>query len=131
MDFGGKMIMTNWYKNADVSIEEIAHLESRLELKLPSSYKKFLIANGVGEGVQKDAYLSLWSIKDLLTLNNDYQIQNYLGDNFLAFGSDGGGNCFVFNIENDFKIFSCSFGDLDTGELRFISDDFHEMVSFR
>lgn len=120
--------MNNWIKNIDVFIEQIYELEKQLEIKLPSSYKEFLIRNGAGEGYQNDFYLSLWSIKDLLSLNNDYQIHKYLTNDFLAFGTDGGSNCFLFNIKNNFKIYICSLGDLDIKELKFISDDFYDIV---
>ena len=49
-----------------------------------------------GEGFVGEAYLSLWLAADLVNRNRDYGLAESAPD-LVAFGSDGGGECFAFD----------------------------------
>jgi len=76
----------------------IAESERRLGVKLPKEYVAFLgLCNG-GEGVIGDkTYAILWSVEELASLNDGYQVQSYV-PGLLIFGSNGGGEAYGFDM---------------------------------
>jgi hypothetical protein len=75
----------------------IAESEKQLGTRLPAEYVEFLkLANG-GEGfVGKNAYVMLWSVEELASMNQSYEVQKY-APGLLIFGSDGGGEAYGFD----------------------------------
>src|SRR5215831_12700862 len=75
----------------------IAESEQRLGLKLPKEYVAFLrLCNG-GDGVIGDEeYAILWSVEELASLNDRYEVQSYV-PGLLIFGSNGGGEAYGFD----------------------------------
>lgn len=116
----------SWHQNSGATMYNIYTLENYLNVRLPADYKTFLTWSNGGEGNVGQNYISLWKIEDIVTLNNDYQIQKYLTKDFLAIGTDGGGVCYGFNLKNDFSFFKCSLGDLDIEELSLVTKSFEE-----
>jgi hypothetical protein len=80
--------------------EAIAAFEETLGAQLPGDYQRFLkIANG-GEGfIGKNAYVILWGVDELASMNQAYEVENY-APGLLIFGSDGGGEAYGFDARN-------------------------------
>jgi len=69
---------------------------------LPESYFKFLeTTNGAeGELDVEPGWAVVWRAEDALKFSNQYQVPKYL-PGYFAFGSNGGGELFVFAVEGD------------------------------
>jgi hypothetical protein len=80
--------------------EAIAAIEKTLDKQLPSDYRKFLMLTNGGEGlVGKNAYVILWSVEELASMNKAYEVEDYV-PGLLLFGSDGGGEAYGFDTRN-------------------------------
>jgi hypothetical protein len=66
-------------------------------MKLPSEYVTFLkLCNG-GEGfIGDEEYVILWSIEELASMNDGYEIEKYV-PGLLVFGSNAGGEAYGFD----------------------------------
>jgi len=120
-----KQIKENWYKNIGTNNNEINNLEQLININFPEDYKHFVKWSNGGEGKIKENNISLWKIENLKILNDEYQIQKYLGEKFIGIGTDGGGICYGYNLTgNQSKIFKCPLGDLDIDEITIVADSF-------
>ncbi|NUQ77223.1 MAG: SMI1/KNR4 family protein [Polyangiaceae bacterium] len=98
--------------------------ESALKTPLPSEYKDFLLFADGGEGFVGSAYLVLWSIADLIHLNEEYGVREY-APGLLVFGSDGGGEAFAFDMRSHpNRIVMIPFVGMALSEIIFVADDF-------
>jgi SMI1 / KNR4 family (SUKH-1) len=122
-----KKIASNWNSNSGVDLKKISATEKSLNITFPKDYITFLMWSNGGEGNIGENYISLWKIEDLAILNKEYQIQKYLSENFLGIGTDGGGICYGFSIENNYKIFKCPLGDLDINEVAIVAKSVKEI----
>jgi hypothetical protein len=68
----------------------IAESEKQLPGKLPLEYVEFLKLTNGAEGFVGRAYVMLWSVEELASMNHSYEVQDY-APGLLIFGSDGGG----------------------------------------
>jgi hypothetical protein len=104
--------------------------EVELEIVFSKDYVDFLFWSNGGEGEIGKNYISFWCCEDIVQLNKDYGIQKYLTENIVAFGTDGGSECYAFDyrVSKNPKIVKCSLGDLDINELRDVADTFTEFV---
>lgn len=119
-----------FYKNEICDKNVIKRIEGELKIVFPNDYVAFLCLSNGGEGFIGENYVSFWRCEDIALLNKDYGIQEYLSENFIAFGSDGGGECFAFDYscpENP-KIVNFAFGNLDISDLRHLAGTFTEFV---
>jgi len=119
-------IAINWNSNHRADLPEILTIEKALNISFPKNYIAFLKWSNGGEGSIGENYVSLWKCEDLVTLNNEYQIQKYLSEKFLGLGTDGGGICYGFRL-NDYAIFKCPLGDLDMNEVVMIASSFENL----
>lgn len=119
-----------WYKNQPISINEIISCERGLRYPLPDDLKEFFLWSNGGEGPFHTIYISLWPLEEVQELNNGYLINHYLGEEFIAFGSDGGPICFLidYRIPTRTRIASVNFGDLDVDEVKIVADSFRELL---
>jgi len=75
---------------------EIAEAEKSFNFSFPADYKEFVsLTNGL-EGQTDQAYLVLWSVKELAELNSAYQVREFVR-NIILFGSDGAEEAFGFD----------------------------------
>jgi hypothetical protein len=119
-----------FYKNDSCDRNVIKKIEEKLGKVFPKDYVDFLLWSNGGEGETGENYISFWRCEDIAQLNKDYGIQKYLTENFVAFGTDGGSECYAFDysVPSNPKIVNCSLGDLDINELRHLADTFTEFV---
>jgi hypothetical protein len=79
------------------SDEAIAASEVALQMELPHEYVEFLKTTNGAEGfIGPSAYVMLWPVEQLDSLNHAYEIQKQ-APGLLLFGSDGGGEAYGFD----------------------------------
>jgi hypothetical protein len=67
-----------------------------LRFAWPEDYADFMAEQDGGEGFVGEAYVVLWAAAELVDLNRDFGLAEFAPD-LIAFGSDGGGECFAFD----------------------------------
>ena len=103
----------------------IAKGEEHLGVKLPSDYVEFLKLADGGEGfISKDAYLAVWGIEELPSMNQSYEVQRY-APGLLLFGSDGGGEAYAFDTRDPrWRIVQVPFVGMNHKSARYIATTF-------
>ena len=91
MDNRIKNIMKNMEFTTPATTEEINAAEKELGLEFPKSYVDFLlITNGAEGSIGEENYLVLWSVNEIVELNNEYAVLLYYIKNKKKLGfSDG------------------------------------------
>lgn len=80
-----------------VTGEAVEAFEKMSGMKLPSDYVEFLETTDGGDGFIGDsAYVILWGVEELLSMNQAYEVQSHV-PGLLLFGSDGGGEAYGFD----------------------------------
>ena len=120
------LLSSLWHGEKGTSKDVLEGVERVTNFKLPPDYKEFMQWSNGGEGVLKNIRLSFWPAEDLVSLNEEYKINKYLGEKVLAIGSDGGPICFLLDCrDNDEPCFSSiNYGDLDPSEIKVIAPKF-------
>lgn len=121
------LLSSLWHCERGVTKNVLENVEQITGFKLPQDYKNFMQWSNGGEGVLKNIRLSFWPAEDLVSLNEDYKINEYLGKKVLAIGSDGGPICLLLDYQgnNDEPCFSSvNFGGLDPDEIKVIAPKF-------
>ena len=121
------LLSSLWHCERGVSKNVLENVEQITGFKLPQDYKNFMQWSNGGEGVLTNIRLSFWPAEDLVSLNEDYKINEYLGKKVLAIGSDGGPICLLLDYQgnNDEPCFSSvNFGGLDPDEIKVIAPKF-------
>ena len=122
-----QQIENSWHRQAPCSEQAFMAIEQIYAL--PADYKKFMMWSNGGEGQIGNSYISLWRIEYILSLNNDYNIQKYLGGETLAIGTDGGESCYGFDFTKGFDMFCQPLGDLDSlAPGRIVAKSFYEWM---
>lgn len=118
-----------WLQNEGAA-ESVAAFEKQRALTLPSDFKTFFTWSDGGRGVFPHIYLDLWKAEQFDPLGRDYQIDHYLGDAFVPFGSDGGSICFLLDYRTlAAPAIACvNFGDLDIDEVKVIAPSLTEFL---
>jgi hypothetical protein len=77
----------------------ITEVETKSGLSLPVEYRDFLLYANGGEGfVGPNAYLILWRIEELVSMNTAYEV-GLNAPGLFVFGSDGGGEAYAFDFQ--------------------------------
>ena len=119
----------NWSTILPCTQRGIKKVMDEIGIACDVGYEEFLLWSDGGEGYIGYNYLSLWSLKNLIQLNKDYDIKKYLGDNYFVFGTDGGSNCYGFDLSNEGAIFTSPIGDLDEEEIIIVAKKFDEFIN--
>src|SRR3954453_16270656 len=83
---------------APVGAAEIERFRQEVGFDLPRDYVEFLRRSDGGEGwIGPNAYVILYRLGELAELNKAYHFDEY-ARGFFAFGSDGGGEAYAFDI---------------------------------
>jgi hypothetical protein len=117
-----------WRRHAAATPKALSDAESRMGLLLPADFREFMQWSNGGEAKLSKICLAFWEAEKIVSLNHDYQIQHYLGENVLGIGSDGGPICFLLDYRNKLNasFSSINFGDLDPKEIKNIAPTFTE-----
>jgi SMI1 / KNR4 family (SUKH-1) len=126
INFCIKNLSNLWHGHPPATLQILNHVEKQTGLLFPFDFKEFMQWSNGGEAKLSKIYLSLWEVEKVVSLNHDYQIQHYLGENVLGIGSDGGPICFLLDYRNklDASFSSINFGDLDPKEIKNIAPTF-------
>lgn len=83
--------------NAPASEALIANLERTISVTLPAAYRDFLKRSNGFEGfLANDRYLVLWSVEQIVELNEAYSVAEFAAG-LLLIGSDGGDTGYGFD----------------------------------
>ena len=82
--------------NPGASPERIAAMEMSLDRRFPAEYAAFLTLHNGGEGFVGEAFLRLYPVEELASVNADYNVDE-CAPGFFIVGSDGGGEAFGFD----------------------------------
>jgi hypothetical protein len=88
--------MEKFDRNPGASDEAIRSAEAALGIIFPEDYAAFLRAANGGEGPIGEGYAAFYPVEELVDLNRDYQIDEYV-PGLLLFGSSRGGEAFTFD----------------------------------
>ncbi len=88
--------------NPPADQQAIEEFEAQVRIQLPHDYVSFLRKMNGGEGNFGEAYLSMWNI-DWSVKCHKFNVAEDNWPGFLAFGSDGGGEQFGFDLRADAK----------------------------
>jgi len=98
MDDKFAKFISNLDLNAGASNALVQDIQSQLGLFLPDDYIEFMMESNGAEGrVGPNAYLQLWSLGELPSLNKGYAVDEF-APGIVLFGSSGGGEAFAFDI---------------------------------
>jgi hypothetical protein len=102
----------------------IARFEKESGIRLPPGYSSFLLGRNGGEGfIGENAYVILWRLEELIALNKEYEVTEYV-PGLLFIGSDGGGEAFALDRRaSHLPIVSVPFVGMDYSVVRTIAPD--------
>jgi len=116
-------------KNLTIESAMIQQVIKAINLDLPSEYLEiFSFING-GEGFISDNYCRLYSIEDLMPLNESFSVKEFAPELFI-FGSNGGGEAFAFNTTSSpFSIVEIPFIPMDMKWAKLLGNTMSEFFS--
>src|SRR5262245_14497856 len=93
-----RKILSRFNRNRGATASAIEQFEAESGVQLPEDYAQFLRDTNGGEGpMGRDAYVMLWRVEELSSMNKAYMVTLY-APGLLLFGSDGGGEAFAFDL---------------------------------
>lgn len=95
---------------------------------LPKDYKEFLnMYNGGNGSIGENAYLQLWTFEDIVELNKDYEVAEFLSG-IVLIGSDGGD--IAYGINEKGKYIEVPFIGMQDNEVQEIAINFDEFIEY-
>ena len=83
--------------NPGASEEMIQKTEHHLECVFPDDYRTFIrLSNGAEGSIGRDGYIALWSLDEVIELNELCNVKKF-APGLILFGGDGGGEAFAFD----------------------------------
>lgn len=106
--------------NESTTDKKIMETEKNLKIIFPSDFKEFIRTyNGLEGEIGNNSYLVMWSLEDMIKLNEAYAI-NEFAPGLLLFGSDGGDTAYGYDYRNNkYNIIQIPFIGLELNELEF------------
>jgi hypothetical protein len=122
-------LLEGFHPNPPAALSSLHQFERNSAFGLPDSYAKFLLEANGGEGfIGANGYVILWRVEELSSLNDAYQVAEYV-HGLLLFGSDGGGEAFGFDIRSEAKlIVSVPFVGMDPSLIRPVGPQFTDFL---
>jgi len=122
--------MDGFFRNAGCDEHIIRETELILGRPFPASYIKFMRLSNGGEGFIGERYVSLWRCEDVPQYNRDYGIRKYLTEEFIAFGTDGGGEgyCFDHRRPGEPQVVRFALSSLDVDDIIREAETFEEFI---
>ncbi len=129
----GKRLMVNTYGlelNPPVEEKKVRKVESELGVTFPSDYIEFISFSNGAEGSIGENYLILWSIDEIIELNDAYGVNDF-AKGLVLFGSDGGDKAYAFDTRtNELNIVTVPFIGMDLEEVNTCSNTFNAFLQF-
>ena len=112
---------------AGAFLEALAYVETQINAKLPDDYKEFMCFSNGATGFVGESYLILFNIEDMLKIN----LANEYLPILIIFGSDGGGNSYVFSTtETMFYVGEVSSISIGIEKLKFCAHTFTDFLKY-
>lgn len=93
-------LLAHLERRVPATVGAVDECERQLGAKFPLEYVEFLRTTNGGEGfIGKSAYIMLWGVQELASMNQAYEVQKYV-PGLLMFGSDGGGEAYAFDTRS-------------------------------
>lgn len=125
------LLETNWHRQPPADAAIVQELLIQSELNLPKDYLDYLRFSNGGDGDLGDrvGWCSLWPAEEVIQLNRDYEIQQWV-PGFFCIGSDGGGEAFVFDTRTPapWKLYKIPFVCLAEDEAMFVAESFAAFI---
>jgi len=103
-------------------------LDAPSKSDLPPEYLQTMLLLGAGDGFIGGEYLRLFPIEQLGTINQMYQVREYLPE-MLLFGTNGCGEAYVFDVrQRPFRVLRVPFIPLDVDYATPFGDDFGQFL---
>ena len=110
---------------------ELNEPSNPLEINKADELKKVLLEhfyNGAEGSIGENSYLVIWSIEDIISLNEEYGVFEFTPE-ILYFGSDGGDMAYAFDRRNSaVKIVEIPFESISVNDAVTLSDDFDDFI---
>ncbi len=90
-------LFSNFFNKASATDEDALRACHTLGFSPPPDYLDAMAYSDGGEGFIGHSYFRLYSVEQLLSLNQAYQVSSF-APGLVVFGSDGGGEAFGFDI---------------------------------
>jgi len=112
------------------SLAQISNLEKCILRSLPEDYKEFLKRFNGGEGPLGNVDLRILGSEEVPIFNADYGITRRLGREIVAFATDGGDQCIVFDFQRppNLRVVSFPLGALAFDEEKYLSASFKSLL---
>ena len=107
----------------------IEKVEKEWNISLPGEYKQLILfSNGIEGPIGKASYLSIWPINELIELNQEYAVDEFL-PGIKYFGSDGGDMAYGFEFDHDrTTIIEIPFDSINKEEVKKYGESFFEFL---
>lgn len=116
--------------NPPVEEKKVRKVESELGVTFPSDYIEFISFSNGAEGSIGENYLILWSIDEIIELNDAYGVNDF-AKGLVLFGSDGGDKAYAFDTRtNELNIVTVPFIGMDLEEVNTCSNTFNAFLQF-
>jgi hypothetical protein len=129
----GETVMINTYGlelNPPVEENKVRKVEIELGVTFPNDYIEFISFSNGAEGSIGENYLILWSIDEIIELNEVYGVNDF-AKGFVLFGSDGGDTAFAFDTRTkDLHIVTVPFIGMDIEEVKTCSNTFNGFFQY-
>jgi hypothetical protein len=104
----------------------IKKIEATFNIKLPQDYIEYMENNNGYTGLLNEEYYDIWKLEDIISMNNNYQVQEFF-PNLIYFGSNGGGEAFAFDKSNNMCIVSIPFIGTEEDKI-IIANNFNDFI---
>ncbi|NML41839.1 hypothetical protein HHL17_31940 [Chitinophaga sp. G-6-1-13] len=102
----------------------LSRITTALGITLPGAYARFLETEQLQESRLVTDLVNLYGTDDLVTRNEDYQVQRYL-PGYLSIADDSGGRgIFLHTTQPTLTVYITGYGALDPECMDVLSDDF-------
>jgi hypothetical protein len=110
--------------------EQLQTIATTLAIQLPAFYIRLMVEKQMEDSVLLNDLTLLYGTKDIISLNQDYEIPRYLPD-YLLIGNDSGGYGIVIKADGvpDNKIYLCPLGSLAEDDLAILAYDIDEWAN--
>jgi hypothetical protein len=115
--------------NAPAESATVDQLTIALGRSLPKDYIEFLKEHNGGEGFIGKNYIILWKAEDLVTFNQEYEVEQH-APGILLFASNGGGEGYGFDTLDDvMPVVQIPFIGMDRHYARRVARDIRDLFA--
>jgi hypothetical protein len=123
-----KLTLSPWERQPPAAVEDVARIESVLNVCVPGFHKRFLCWSNGGEGPWGDSYLRLLSCEKIIHYHRFYGLGEFM-KGYVMVGNDGG-SCYFFvrgarvNDDGVYMAMAGAFFEAETQKIYGSFDDF-------